>query len=182
MFDVLEKPETRQMLYRLSKEQYHRLTEGTKTELVRGVIFQKMSKSPLHANFLQLLFDLLRPKVPASCHLVMEKPLSLGDSELEPDLAIVNKIQSMHEAHPTTAYLVAEISVTTQTYDEAKGDVYAEAQIPIYWQILPLEKVTTVYRNPQGGRYTSIVRVPFSDGLDVHLPERQFSLRLSSIP
>ena len=55
MLEVLEKPEARQMLHKLPVEEYFRIAEGLKTELIRGVIFDKMPKSQLHINFLLLL-------------------------------------------------------------------------------------------------------------------------------
>ena len=53
MSAILDIPEVRQRFSRLSVEEYHRLDEynanGRRTELVRGIVIEKMSKSPLHA-------------------------------------------------------------------------------------------------------------------------------------
>lgn len=87
----------------------------------------------------------------------------------------------MHDPHPSTAYLVAEISVMTAAYDEAKADVYAEALVPLYWQILLLEKTTVVYSEPQGGKYQSVIRVPFETALTVDLRGQKLSVPLGEI-
>lgn len=58
MVDLLEKPSTRAMVGKLSVLGYQRLYEqgfiGEKNELIRGVIIEKMSKSPEHAYAVRL--------------------------------------------------------------------------------------------------------------------------------
>ena len=48
---ILEIPEVRQRISPLTVEEYHRLDEfnenGRRTELIRGVVIEKMSKSPI---------------------------------------------------------------------------------------------------------------------------------------
>jgi len=52
MTAILELPEVRERVSPLSVEEYHRLGEynehGRRTDLIRGIIIQKMSKTPLH--------------------------------------------------------------------------------------------------------------------------------------
>src|SRR5947208_441229 len=52
MAAILEIPEVRRRVSPLTVEEYHRLGEfnenGRRTELIRGIIIEKMSKSPLH--------------------------------------------------------------------------------------------------------------------------------------
>ena len=64
MIDILERSAVRQRVHPLSVETYHVLGEaghlGTEVELLRGVIVQKMPKSPLHTSIAQLLVDALR--------------------------------------------------------------------------------------------------------------------------
>ena len=63
MTAILEIPEVRQRVSRLSVAEYHRLEEfnqnGKRTELIRGIVFEKMSKSPLHATIVTRLFKIL---------------------------------------------------------------------------------------------------------------------------
>ena len=62
MSAILEIPEVRQRVSTLSVEEYHRLDEfnehGRRTELIRGIVIEKMSKSPLHAFLTKRLYDL----------------------------------------------------------------------------------------------------------------------------
>ncbi|MBX3745525.1 MAG: Uma2 family endonuclease [Verrucomicrobiae bacterium] len=50
---ILELPEVRQRVSPLTVDEYHRLDEhnerGRRTELIRGIVIEKMSRSPLHA-------------------------------------------------------------------------------------------------------------------------------------
>lgn len=69
MSPILEIPEVRQRVSPLSVEEYHRLDEfnenGRRTELIRGIVIEKMSKSPLHRSLVEHLDDMLSRLVPA---------------------------------------------------------------------------------------------------------------------
>src|SRR5262245_41700358 len=77
---------------RLSVEDYHRLEEfnenGRRTELIRGVVIEKMSQSPLHCTIVALLHRFLSERVPAGFTVRQEQPLTLADSEPAPDISI----------------------------------------------------------------------------------------------
>lgn len=181
VLDLLEKAEARQMLHKIPVEQYFRIAENLKTELIRGVIFDKMPKSQLHTNLLLLLSELLREKLGEQYSVMSENPLALADSAPEPDIAIIDRVRSLDTPRFTTAYLAVEISVTTKLYDAAKADIYAEADISYYWQILPLEKKTVVYAEPADGKYQSVTEVPFESELKVELPGKKITVLLAEI-
>src|SRR6266446_4049646 len=90
---ILEIPEVRQRVSPLSVEEYHRLSEfnenGRRTELIRGIVIEKMSKSPLHSSVAKLLYDKLVQILPDGFIVRREDPLTLPDSEPEPDIAVV---------------------------------------------------------------------------------------------
>ena len=81
----------------LSVEAYHALGEAglipKATELLYGFVYHKMSKSPLHTLLLMRLLRLLQSALPAGMHFRPEQPLTCGDSEPEPDLALVAGIR-----------------------------------------------------------------------------------------
>src|SRR5205814_336246 len=89
---MLDIPEVRQRISRLSVEEYHRLDEinenGRRTELIRGLVIEKMSKSPLHRTITSLLYKLLSAQIPEGYSVWKEEPLSLSDSEPEPDISV----------------------------------------------------------------------------------------------
>src|SRR5215204_5846945 len=61
MAAILEIPEVRQRVSHLTVEEYHRLDEfnenGRRTELIRGIVIEKISKSPLHSSIARRLYD-----------------------------------------------------------------------------------------------------------------------------
>jgi Uma2 family endonuclease len=158
MLSVLDQPAYRGRLSRLSVKEYHQLGEfnenGKRTELIRGFVIEKMSKSPLHGTIASILQELLIPRIPDGFFIRREEPLTLHDSEPEPDIAIASgKRGDFLEAHPTTAALVVEIAVSTPDADRELGELFAEAGVPEYWVVLPRERVIEVYRHPEGVRY-----------------------------
>jgi Uma2 family endonuclease len=56
---VLEVPAIRERVLRFSVEDYHRITDGQPTELLRGTIIQKTAKSFLHGEITRRLFKIL---------------------------------------------------------------------------------------------------------------------------
>ena len=155
---MLEIPEVRARISPVSVAQYHAFPEfnenGRRTELIRGVVIEKMSKSPLHSSIARRLFKLLQHGLPAHCTLLREDPLALADSEPEPDLAIVRGDEGdFAHRHPSTAALVIEIAVNSAAEDRALAALYAEAGVEEYWIVLPVERRVEVHRRPESGAY-----------------------------
>jgi len=164
MIDILERPEIRRQAAPLSLEGYHVLRDlglvPVKSELLNGVVVEKMTKSPLHTLIAHRLYALLAADLPAGYQLRKEDPLTLVASEPEPDLAIVaGTIDTFRDHHPDTAELVVEIAVTSADLDRAKADLYAAAGIPAYWLILGRDGAVEVHSSPVDGRYSHIRRV-----------------------
>src|SRR5881396_1748145 len=93
MAAILEIPEVRQRVSPLSVEEYHRLDEfnenGRRTELIRGIVIEKMSKSPLHSALGKRLYDKIAAMVSQGLVVRREDPITLADSEPEPDVSVV---------------------------------------------------------------------------------------------
>ncbi len=145
-------------LWPLGVQAYHTLGDlgliPEKTELLYGQVFQKMSKSPLHSFLSEFLEDLLREVVPAGYHVRGEEPLTLAESEPEPDLAVVRgRREDFRLAHPTTAELVIEVCVSSHDYDRSKLRAYATAGVKECWLVLAPEKQIEVHRQPQGEQF-----------------------------
>ncbi|MCG8586147.1 MAG: Uma2 family endonuclease, partial [Pirellulales bacterium] len=155
MLKILESPAVRDMAMPMSVEQYHRLSEAgivpERTELLRGVIIEKMTKSPLHVYVVSRMFDWLSSAFEddGGRHVRKEHPLTLSDSEVEPDVAVVvGSIADFRTAHPTTADFVAEVSVSSYSLDREKGAVYAAAGVPEYWIVIPEQRAIEIYTSP----------------------------------
>ena len=150
---ILELPEVRQRISPLSVEEYHRLGEfnehGKRTELIRGIVIEKMSKSPLQRTIAALLYRLLLERLPAGFSIWKEEPLTFLDSEPEPDISVVRGGErDFLEAHPTTAELVVEIAGASPALDRENASLYAEAGVKEYWIVLGRERQVEVYRRP----------------------------------
>ena len=159
MIDILELPSVRQMVPRISVEQYHRTPEfassGRRTELIRGIIIEKMSKSPLHVALLRRLFQMIQAAAGTGLLVYKEDPITLADSEPEPDISVVEGHEGDYDdTHPTSAQLVIEVAITTVELDRAKVSIYAEANVPECWLVLGKENAVEVYTEPRGGLYT----------------------------
>jgi Uma2 family endonuclease len=155
---LLEMPEVRQRLSRLSVAEYHRLGEfngkGRRTELIRGLVIEKRSKSPLHSAMAKRLYDLIAPMLPAGFVVRHEEPITFADSEPEPDIAIVRGAEAdFFQAHPTTAALVVEVAVSSSALDRENATLYAEGGVREYWIVLCPDRRVEVYRQPENGRY-----------------------------
>ena len=155
---LLEIPEFRRRVSPVTVEQYHTFPErnenGRRTELIRGIVIEKMSKSPLHCSILRQLCESLRAALPSGFAMFQQDPLTLADSEPEPDIAIVpGNLRDFFESHPTTAALVVEIAVTSAAEDRELASLYAEAGVEEYWIVLARTRQIEVYRQPADGVY-----------------------------
>ncbi len=161
MHDILDLPEVRARVSRMSVARYHETPElnenGRSTELIRGIVIEKMPKSPLHASIVTILSKILTGMIPPGFTLRPENPLTLTDSEPEPDLAVVaGSDRDFFVSHPTTSALAVEVAVTSIALDREKASIYAEADVQEYWIILAERHEVEVYRQPEGGRYREV--------------------------
>lgn len=154
----------------VSVEQYHRMGEynenGRRTELLRGVVVEKPVKSDLHIGVVEDLRHLVRNALGPDQFSRQEQPLTFVDSEPEPDVAVhAGAPAAFRRRKPRTAVFVIEVAVTTVEKDRAKADLYAEANIPEYWIVMPARGVVEVYTQPQGGRYVGKRIVTVADNV-----------------
>lgn len=148
-------------LWPLSVAAYRALGEAglipKNTELLYGFVYRKMPKSPFHCYLLQKLLQFLLRAVPAECLVRSEQPITCGESEPEPDLAIVKgDIENFRNDHPHTAELVIEICVTSADYDRSKLPAYAAAGVKECWLVLGERKQIEVYRLSASGTFSEV--------------------------
>jgi len=167
MTAVLDVPEIRERVSPLSVAEYHQLGEfnenGRRTELIRGIIIEKMSKSPLHRFTANALRRILKVQIAPDFTLFSQDPITTIDSEPEPDLMVVRGDEAVFLAtHPTTAELVIEVAVSSPAIDRVKASIYAAAGVKEYWIVCPREKQVEVYRQPgaQGYAERTVLTAP----------------------
>ncbi len=158
MISVLETAEARMAVFPVSVAFYHEAGRlgliGEDVELLEGVLFKKMAKSPLHQSLARKLQRLLEKMLPSGFFVDRECPITCARSEPEPDVAVfAGTIEDYAHQHPTTAELVIEIAISTQQRDRSKVAIYAEAGVKEYWLIEPEAGTTTLFSQPQVGSY-----------------------------
>ena len=155
---VLDTPEERQAVYPVSVKFYHEAGRlgmiGEDVELLDGVIFKKMPKSPLHEWLIACLRRLLEAACGSGMFVEKERPITCRSSEPEPDLAVFAGDWSDYRLqHPTTAELVIEIAINTRQRDRSKAGICAEAGVKEYWLVEPEDGVISLYTEPSASGY-----------------------------
>jgi Uma2 family endonuclease len=148
-------------LWPMSVEAYHVLGEAgvipENTELLYGLVYTKMPKSPFRSFLLRRLFELMRQIPLPGLFASAEQPLTFVNSEPEPDIAVVKgRNEDFRAAHPQTAELVIEICVTSYEYDRSKLRAYAMANVKECWLVLASEEKVEVHFNPQGEAFQNV--------------------------
>jgi hypothetical protein len=151
-------------LWLMPVEAYHLLGQANKipenTELLYGLVYRKLPKTPLHSFLLIRLFQLLQALPLRGFLIRTEQPLTLVDSEPEPDLAVVKGAnEDFRSAHPKTAEIVIEICVTSHEYDRSKLRAYASGQVKECWLVLGPEKQIEVLSEPKDGVFGKVTRL-----------------------
>ncbi len=118
---LLELPEIRACFSPPSVAEYHQLGEfnenGRRTELVRGIVIEKTSKSPLHRFTADQVRQSLAAQIAPEFTIFSQDPITTADSEPEPDVMVVRgTLEEFRTTHPTTAELVVEVAVTSLGY------------------------------------------------------------------
>ena len=145
---------------RLSVSQYHDmiaagiLASDDPVELLEGWLVPKMVKNPPHSTATHLTTKALEQILPSGWHVRSQEPITLGDSEPEPDVAIVRGDPAQYErSHPgpQDVALVVEVADASLDRDRSiKKRVYARAGIPVYWVVNLQERRIEVYTAPSG--------------------------------
>jgi len=158
MLAALEKPAIRGRMAPMTITMYHDLVKAGSIdhdlEFLEGVLIEKMPKSPLHEYLTKQIFKLLMAIVPAGYEINKESPITIGDSEPEPDISIVKgNASDFRDRHPSTAELVIEVAVSSEDLDIEKANIYARAAIPLYVIVHAETKKVTLFSEPATSGY-----------------------------
>lgn len=145
-------------VWRFNVAQYHQmirsgiLTEDDPVELLEGWIIYKMPKNPPHRAATKLTRNALEEIVPSGWYVDAQEPITVEDSEPEPDVVIVRgNTRDYLDRHPGSQdiALIVEIADSTLERDRTfKKRIYARAGIPVYWIINLPEQQLEVYTEP----------------------------------
>ena len=149
-------------LAKWSIKDYHQMIKASilsdrHVELLAGEIIEMGPEGPLHRKFNDSIAEYLRDKLRDRAKIYEAHPITLPDSEPEPDISIVKLPVSLYDnCHPSSAqiYLLIEISDTTLEKDlEEKRIIYAHAGILEYWVIDLKNQQLIVFQKPLGEDY-----------------------------
>ncbi len=146
------------IIWRLSVENYHAmiesgiLTDDDPVELLEGWLVIKMAKNPPHRLVTGLIRTELEKLISGGWYVDSQEPITLANSEPEPDVMIVRGNRRDYlERHPEAKEiaLVVEVADTTLPRDRnLKKRIYAAAKIPVYWLVNLIEEQIEVYTQP----------------------------------
>ena len=152
--------------YKWSIDRWHELVdsgvlEGQKVELLEGDIVEMSPEGVEHSFTNESIVIYLRNKLSGLAHVKESHPITLDNSEPEPDIAIVRLPETIYRNHhpcPQDIYWLVEISYRTLKMDlEQKNITYARNGIPEYWVIDLVNKKLITHTQLQGNNYSQIM-------------------------
>jgi Uma2 family endonuclease len=155
-----DSPVATAQLWRLSVARYHEmlaaglLTPADRLELLEGYLVEKMTVNPPHAFVTETIREQLGRLLPAGFFVSAQQPITLADSEPEPDVMVVQGVRrEFVQNHPRPWHipLVIEVADTSLIQDRTwKKRIYARAGIPVYWLVNLPEQQIEQYTQPSG--------------------------------
>ena len=152
--------------YKWSIDKWHELVdsgvlEGQKVELLEADIVEMSPEGVEHSFTNESIVIYLRNKLSRLAHVRESHPITLDNSEPEPDIAIVRlplTIYRTHHPYAEDIYWLIEVSQRTLKKDlEQKVTTYARNGISEYWVIDLKNKKLIIHTQPSKDKYLQIV-------------------------
>ena len=149
-------------LAKWSVEEYHRMLAAgilrdRRVELLGGEIVEMSPETPLHYVTAKRDAKYLETLLAGKAEVRFNGPITLPDSEPEPDIAIVRLPDTAYlDRHPgpEDIFWIIEVANTSLKKDlDLKAAIYAAAGILEYWVLDLANQRVTVFRQPQAGQY-----------------------------
>ena len=159
-------------LTKWSVADYHQMREkgilnNRRCELINGEIWDMAPEGQFHRFINDRGAEYLRNVLRNKAKVFEAHPITLSNSEAEPDIAIVKLPDTAyltHHPYPEDIYWLIEIADSTLNYDlETKQKIYAQAGIKEYWVIDVQGKQIIMLINPQGDEFLD--RQDMKDGV-----------------
>jgi Uma2 family endonuclease len=171
--------------YKWSIEEWHKLVnsgllEGKAVELLEGEIIEVSPEGVEHSYTNNSVVKYLRSILTNLADVRESHPITLDNSEPEPDVAVVRLPETIyrhHHPYPQDIYWLIEISNRTLKKDlEQKIITYARNGIPEYWVIDLVNKKLITHTKVQGNSYAKITEYTTGTVLSLAFPEMAISL------
>jgi Uma2 family endonuclease len=149
-------------LAKWSVEEYHRMIEagilhGRSVELLAGEIVEMSPETPIHYTTAKRGAKYLEELLSDKADVRFNGPITLADSEPEPDIAVVRLPESVYNdrhPNPQDIFWIVEVAKTSLKKDlEVKAAIYAMAAVQEYWVLDLSAKQMIVFRNPKADKY-----------------------------
>lgn len=143
-------------MHRFTVNEYHRmieagiLTEADNVELLEGYLVERdMVRTPQHDGPMDLFEGAIAGLIPPGWFLRIQRAVTLGNSEPEPDYAIVRGTRRDYPG-PAEIGLLVDVSYSSLADDITEMvRIYSEAGIPLYWVIDTVNKRVITYSGPE---------------------------------
>ena len=177
-------------IHRFTVEEYHRLGElgvlrpEHRVELLEGWIVEKMNQRPGHGFVVRMLDNWLQSNVPEGWITQCQLPITLTDSEPEPDLAVVQGTHhDFRNRHPGghDCRLLIEVADTSLPKDRGKAAIYAAAGVPEYWIIDLNDDALVRMTRPSGASYSESITLVSNDEVETQIGGRVLCLSLANL-
>jgi Uma2 family endonuclease len=146
----------------LKRREYDQLVElgafeDERVELLYGVIVRMPPIGPPHCSAVQLLNELLLPKLLGRASVRIQMPYAASDeSEPQPDVVVAPRNDYQTE-HPLSVHVAIEVSDSSLSTDRGvKAHLYAEAGVPEYWVVNVRDQIIEVRTRPVAGAYSEV--------------------------
>ncbi|MFZ4660669.1 MAG: Uma2 family endonuclease [Caldilineaceae bacterium] len=145
---------------RFSVDEYHAmaragvLAEDDNVELLEGWLVHKMTKNPPHTATTRYTRAALDDRLPPGYFVDSQEPITLSQSEPEPDVFVVRgTLAEYKRKHPQAKDVVLVVEVADSSLEQdrtTKKRVYARDGLPVYWIANLVEEQVEVYTQPSG--------------------------------
>ncbi len=133
------------------------ILHGRSVELLAGEIVEMSPETPIHYTTAKRGAKYLQELLSGKADVRFNGPITLADSEPEPDIAVVRLPESAYSdrhPNPQDIFWIIEVAKTSLKKDlEVKTAIYAMATIQEYWVLDLSAKQVIVFRNPQADKY-----------------------------
>jgi Uma2 family endonuclease len=152
--------------FKWSVKDWHELIEsgvleGKPVQLIEGEIVGMSPEGVMHSHTNRSVADYLKQLLAGIAYVSESHPITLIDSEPEPDVAIVELPENIYEEHhpyPKNIYWLIEISQKTLKFDlERKSRIYASNEIPEYWVIDLINRKIIVHTQAINKQYYQVI-------------------------
>ena len=171
--------------YKWSIEEWHKLVntgllEGKSVEFLEGEIIEVSPEGIEHSYTNRSVVKYLMKLFEQKAEIIQAQPITLDNSEPEPDITIARLPESIyrnHHPYPQDIYWLIEISNQTLRKDlKQKIVTYARNGIPEYWVIDLVNKKLIIHTQIQNESYSKVTEYATGTVVSLAFPNISISL------